>query len=89
MICDQVHGSKKDPSNHAKLALPNLSDTKEVGNFKARLRSRHEAFNGRIKFFKALQDTCHHSHENHKFVFEAMCVMAIHQMEKGSPLFNA
>ena len=89
VICDRVYGSKEDPSDNAKLALPNLSDTKEVGNFKARLRCRHETFNGKIKFSKALQDIYHYSHKNHKFIFEAKCVMVIYRMENGSPLFNA
>merc|ERR1711915_71933 len=65
VICDRAYGSKDNPQENEKLALPNLCDGKELGNFKARLRCRHETFNGRIKFFKALQDTFRHGEKNH------------------------
>ena len=89
VVVDRVYGAKKKSLDHAKLSLPNLCDTKEVANFKARLRCRHESFNGRLKFFRSLSDTFRHRNSNHVFVFEAVCVMVQYQMEHGSPLFSA
>jgi hypothetical protein len=88
-VCDRVYGSKADPDDHLKLSMPNPCDNDELANFKARVRARHETFNGRIKFFRSLADTYHHANENHKFVFESACVMVQYQMDHGSPLFSA
>jgi hypothetical protein len=89
VVCDRVYGAKAQPDDHEKLALPNLCDSKELHNYKARLRCRHETFNGRIKFFRVLSDTFRHSTEHHKAVFQAVCVMVQYQMDHGSPLFSA
>ena len=40
-----------------------------------RLRKRHETFNGRIKHFKVLSTTFHHSLEKHSSCFQACCVL--------------
>lgn len=90
VITDRVYGSKKDaPVDHAKLALPNPSDNKTLNNFKARVRARHETFNGRLKFFRSLSDTYHHSAANHVHVFEAICVTVQYQMDNGGEIFAA
>jgi hypothetical protein len=47
-ITDRVYGSKGNPLTHAKLSLPNAMDSKDLANFKARARCRHETFNGRL-----------------------------------------
>ena len=46
--------SKKEPDDHIKLSLPNFCDSKELANFKSRVRSRHETVNGRVTFFLIL-----------------------------------
>jgi hypothetical protein len=88
VITDRVYGSKATPDQHAKLALPNPMDSKVLANFKARARCRHETFNGRLKFFRALSDTYHHSSDNHVHVFEAVCVIVQYQMDNGGELFQ-
>ena len=86
-ITDRVYGAKGTPSTHAKLSLPNKMDSKVLANFKARARCRHETFNGRLKFFKALSDTFHHNTDRHVLVFEAICVIVICQMDNGNEMF--
>ena len=91
VICDRVYGSKKYtlPDDTKKLSLPNPCDPPHFANFKARVKARHETFNGRIKFFRILSDTYHHANHKHVNVFEAVAVMVQYQMDNGSPLFNA
>ena len=92
IIADGVYGSKTRfvaPDDHLKISLPNLCDTKEVHNFKSRLRARHESFNGRLKHWRSLADTFHHANNKHVHVFEAIAVIIQYQMDHGSPLFDA
>ena len=91
IIADRVYGSKKasNPNDREKIALPNTCDSPELNNFKARLRARHETFNGRIRMFRVLSDTFHHANGKHGFVFDAVCVMVQYQMDYGRPLFRA
>jgi hypothetical protein len=56
---------------------------------KARVRARHETFNGRLKFFSSLNDTYHHSWANYVHVFEAVAVTVIYQMDNGAEIFAA
>jgi hypothetical protein len=80
------------------LRLPNERDTKVAKNFKKRSQARHETFNSRLKGFKILSTRFRHSHngrkqqgitchDNHKAVFEAVCVLLQFDMENGHPLF--
>ena len=70
-------------------ALPRPEvDSSELTKFKTRARTRHESFNGRLKFFGCLNQTFHHSWEKHQLVFEAVCVTIQYQMENGSPIFD-
>ena len=89
-ITDRVYGSKKIPGDHAKLSLPNGHDSRELANFKARVRSRHESFNGKLKMWKCMSDTFHHDLKKHKCAFEAVCVIVQYQMDAGeNELFDA
>jgi hypothetical protein len=88
VITDRVYGQQDRPTAHAKLALPNDVDGKTMANFKARARCRHETFNGRLKFFRALSDTFHHNPDKHVHVFEAVCVTVQYQMDNGGKLFD-
>jgi hypothetical protein len=81
VITDRVYGAKATPDDHAKLALPNPMDDQVLANFKARARCRHETFNGRLKFFRALSDTYHHSSDTHVHVFEAVCFIVEYQID--------
>jgi hypothetical protein len=57
--------------------------------FKARVRARHETFNGRLKAYKSLSDTFHHNPDNHKHLFEAICVTVQYVMDNGGKIFAA
>ena len=89
VISVRVYGAQATPENHIKLSLPNPMDDLEVANFKARVRSHHESFNGRLKFYKSLSDTYHHTPDNHVDVFEAICVTVQYQMDNGAEIFAA
>jgi hypothetical protein len=89
VITDRVYGAQAEPEDYAKLSLPNPMDTPELANFKARVRARHETFNGRLKFFSSLNDTYHHSWANHVHVFEAVAVTVIYHMDNGAEIFAA
>ena len=70
------------------VSIPNPSDPIELHRFKARARQRQEAFNGRLKTYKILQDTFRFSWAKHEHVFKACCVRVVYGMESGSPLFD-
>jgi hypothetical protein len=80
------------------LRLPNDRDSELAKSFKKRSQARHETFNSRLKSFKILSTRFRHSHngrkqqgvtchDNHKAVFEAVCVLLQYDMENGHPLF--
>ena len=82
-------GANATPADHKKMALPSNINKGELRNFKARVRSRHETFNGRIRDFSVLSNTFRHKKDKHKHAFEAVCVAMQCQMENGNPLFDA
>lgn len=45
----------------AKCSITNPRESKEVRQFKSRARARHETFNGRLSFYRSLNDTFRHS----------------------------
>jgi hypothetical protein len=82
------------------LRLPNERDTELANDFKKRSQARHETFNSQLKAFKILSTRFRHAHnsrglpqppsschDNHRTVFEAVCVLLQYDMEKGHPLF--
>jgi hypothetical protein len=81
------------------LRLPNDRDTDIAKGFKKRSQARHETLNSRLKSFKILSTRFRHSHngrkqqqgvtchDNHKVIFEAVCVLLQYDMENGHPLF--
>ncbi len=85
-IGDRGYASKRDTNV---LSTPNSSDPNEVRKFKSRARARHESFNCKIKNFRVLAQCFCHTLEDHKIVFEAICVICQYQLENGSPLFDA
>jgi len=90
VIANSVCGRENaTPADHKKMALPSSIDKGELHNFKARVRSRHETFNGRIRDFSVLSNTFRHKQDKHKHAFEAVCVTIQYQMENGNPLFDA
>ena len=89
VVTDRIYGNQQSKEHHAKMALPNLCDSKELANFKARLRCRHETFNGRLIFYRSMSDNYHHQKSKHVLVFEAVCMILINKMRHGKPLFSA
>lgn len=88
VICDRVYGSQQNVEDHAKLALPSRCDAPRLHNFKARVRARHESFNGRLKTFKCLKDEFRHRYFRHEAVFRSVVTILIYGMEFGAPLFD-
>lgn len=70
------------------ISTPNSHDPAVLRKFKSRARARHESFNARIKNFRCLDERFRHGVENHRIVFEAVCVICQYQLENGSPLFD-
>ena len=70
------------------ISTQNEFDPREIAEFKERVLSRHETFNGRLKGFKCLSTKFRHGVENHKVAFEVVCVIVQYEMENGSPLFD-
>ena len=84
----KVIGDNGYRGEKAVVSTPNSHDPVEIRKFKSHARARHESFNCRIKNFKCLDERFRHGVENHKTVFEAVCVICQYQLENGSPLFN-
>jgi hypothetical protein len=57
-------------------------------DFKARVKSRHETFNGRIKSFLVLAMPFRHDISQHKQCFESVCLAVQYDIENGHPLFE-
>ena len=82
-IADSAYGSEGDV-----ISFRNPNDEPEVKKFKARALARHESFNNRIKMFGCLAQKWRHDLEDHKMVFEAICVIMQYQIDNGSPIFD-
>ena len=71
-----------------KFATRNSEDPEGVRKLKYRALARPETFNQRIKRFSCLSQRFRHNLDDHKAVFEAICVIVQYQMENGDPLFD-
>jgi hypothetical protein len=71
-----------------KFATRNSEDPEGVRKLKYRALARHETFNQRIKRFACLSQMFRHNLDDHKAVFEAICVIVQYQMDNGEPLFD-
>ncbi|KAL3936902.1 MAG: hypothetical protein SGARI_002359 [Bacillariaceae sp.] len=78
-------GYKGEPQ---KMSTTKPRDSKEVKKFKGQVKSRHETFNGRIKFFLVLDMPFRHDISQHKQCFEACCIAVQYDLENGHPLFE-
>lgn len=56
------------------LSLRNEFDPRDVEQFKNRVLSRHETFNGRTKNYRCLTARFRHNHDVHRQCVEAICV---------------
>jgi hypothetical protein len=75
-----------------KVSVTRNGDSGEVKNFKGRVKSRHETFNGRLKAFKILSTRFRHrlgpDLSEHKAAFEAVCVACQFDLENDHGLFE-
>jgi hypothetical protein len=78
-------GYKGEPQ---KMSITRPGDSAEVKKFKARVKSRHETFNARLKSFNALNTAFRHELSQHKQCFEAVCIAVQYDIEHGHPLFE-
>jgi hypothetical protein len=78
-------GYKGEPT---KIAISRDGDSDLVKKFKARAKSRHETFNRRLKSFMILDRQFRHGFDNHKAVFESVCICLQYDIESGHGLFE-
>ena len=86
VVADRGYGCEKDFPGM--FSTPNPYDPKELANFKSRVRSRHEGFNGRIKDFCSMENTFRHGEKKHGIAFQAIVTILQCQMDNGAPLFD-
>lgn len=72
-----------------KIAITREGDSTLVKQFKARMKARHETFNGRLKSFNILDLPFRHKFQFHGEVFVAVCVVVQYDLENGHGLFEA
>ena len=77
------------PDEVGMISIPSTTDPPNLKQFKSRVRSRHESFNGRLTQFGILRHTFASAKMKHKACFEAVCVIVQCQMDNGSPLFDS
>ena len=70
------------------LAIPNSHDSEDVREFKSRVLSRHETFNGKVKNYDCLSGRFRHDLKKHKLCFDSVVLIGQYQMDHGSPLFD-
>jgi hypothetical protein len=78
-------GYKGEPG---KIAITRPGDPANVKKFKARVKSRHETFNARLKSFNVLAVTFRHDFADHKRAFESVCICVQYDIENGHGLFE-
>jgi hypothetical protein len=71
-----------------KVSVSRSDDDKETKKFKARVKSRHETFNGRLKNFRVLSIPFRNGYDRHQEVFEACCVCMQLELQNGNGLFD-
>lgn len=72
------------------LSLRNEFDPRDVAQFKNRVLSRHETFNGKTKNYRCLRENFRHSHDLHRCCVESICVTLQYEMDNGLlTLFDA
>jgi hypothetical protein len=93
-LTDKVEGGQRfvGDSGHRgepkKVSITRPGDSVEMKRFKARVKSRHETFNGRIKSFLVLAMPFRHDISQHQQCFESVCIAVQYDIENGHPLFQ-
>jgi hypothetical protein len=73
------------PGDMAKLSGYNQFDSDELKKFKARVKSRHETFNARLKIFNVLGQRFIHDKEQFPLCLEAVAVLVQYSIEDVDP----
>ena len=91
MVADRGYrrDDKDYPGWNNKFALPCLTDSQWLANFKSRLRCRHEGVNGLLVDYAILHKEFTHPDDKHVFAFEACCVLVQYRMNHGRPTWEA
>lgn len=71
-----------------KIAYKRDDDPIALKQFKARVMTRHETVNGRIKNFAVTAGTFRHGKDKHQSAFKAVCVLVQYQIDHGAYLFS-
>ena len=71
-----------------KIAISRDVDSIDLKKFKARVKSRHETFNSRLKSFRCLELPFRHGFAAHERAFSMVCVAIQYNKENGRPLFE-
>jgi hypothetical protein len=91
LVADSIYlpGREADQRNEVGMfSIPSSTDHKTLKQFKSRIRSRHETFNGRLKNFNFLKlGYCGVDEDKHGSAFKAICTIVQYQMDLGSPIF--
>lgn len=82
-IADGAYSAETD-----KISVNRHGQSKNLGKFMGRVKSRHETFNGRLKFFNVLDQAFRHDIKQHQQCFEAVCIAVQYDIENGHPLFE-
>jgi hypothetical protein len=78
-------GYKGEPN---KVTITREGQTKELKKYLARVKSRHETFNARIKSFRVLDVAFRHGFAQHQQCFEAVCILVQYDVESGHGLYD-
>ena len=70
------------------VSMANDFDPSELAEFKARVKSRQETINKRIKIFKCLETRFRHGMTMHGLAMRAVCVVVQYEIENGAILFD-
>lgn len=86
-IADRGFRSKFEHERNV-FSYPDYMDSKELNNFKSRVRCRQETYNRRLKHFEALSGTFKNGFDKHGIAVRAVAVIIQYQMDNGSPIYT-
>ena len=89
-VCVADRGFRSKHTHERKVfAYPDYMDSKELHNFKSRIRLRQESYNRRLKHFEALSSAFKNGFIKHGVALRAVATIVQYQMDNGSPIYCA
>ena len=87
---ERVEADKGYGGEPTKIDLPqeNTGGLEEQVRAKAKVRSRHETMNARLREWGVLRNTFRHKISRHRCIFRAIIVLSQIKIENGHPLFR-